>query len=39
MLFGPFPMERVDPVYTVGGGTHGELTFSWDVRAQPAGLF
>lgn len=43
-LFGRFHIERADHTYMVGGGPRtkdvGEvLIFSWDVSAQPAGLF
>lgn len=43
-LFGRFHIERAEHTYTVGGGAKtkevGEvLIFSWDVQAEPAGLF
>lgn len=42
-LFAAFHVERTDIRYTVGGGAGTErsevLIFSWDVLAEPAGLF
>jgi DNA adenine methylase len=42
-LFGRFHLERADHRYTVGGGCGKEVSeviiFSWDIEAQPAGLF
>lgn len=43
-LFARFPIERAEHTYTVGGGNNAKdvgevLIFSWDVQAQPAGLF
>lgn len=41
-LFKAFPIESTDIVYTVGGGAGAPrrelVIFSWDVRAEPAGL-
>jgi DNA adenine methylase len=43
-LFGGFHIERAEHTYTVGGGARAKdvgevLIFSWDVAAQPPGLF
>lgn len=43
-LFGRFHIERAEHTYTVGGGARAKevgevLIFSWDVQAEPAGLF
>lgn len=43
-LFDGFHMERADHTYTVGGGAKAKdvgevLIFSWDVTAEPPGLF
>lgn len=42
-VFAGFHMETTDIKYTVGGGKGSEakevLIFSWDVQAEPAGLF
>lgn len=42
-LFGEFHMESADIKYTVGGGEGSAarevLIFSWDIKAEPAGLF
>jgi DNA adenine methylase len=41
--FNAFPMKQVEIDYTVGGGkgkpAKEVLIFSWDIEAQPAGLF
>lgn len=42
-VFGQYHMESTDITYTVGGGKGSEarevLIFSWDIAAEPAGLF
>lgn len=42
-VFGRYHMESTDITYTVGGGKGSEarevLIFSWDIAAEPAGLF
>jgi len=43
-LFASFGIERADHSYTVGGGARAKdvsevFIFSWDVQAEPAGLF
>ena len=43
-LFAKFHIERAEHTYTVGGGVRAKdvgevLIFSWDIQAQPAGLF
>lgn len=42
-VFGRYHIESTDITYTVGGGKGSEarevLIFSWDIQAEPAGLF
>jgi DNA adenine methylase len=42
-IFARYPMETTDIQYIVGGGKGSAanelLIFSWDVKAEPAGLF
>ncbi|WP_373388984.1 DNA adenine methylase [Pseudomonas alcaligenes] len=42
-VFGRYQIESTDITYTVGGGKGSEarevLIFSWDIQAEPAGLF
>ncbi len=42
-VFGSYHMESTDITYTVGGGkgtaAREVLIFSWDIKAEPAGLF
>ena len=42
-VFADYHIESADMRYTVGGGTGSQarevLIFSWDVEAEPAGLF
>ncbi|WP_280951649.1 hypothetical protein [Salinicola lusitanus] len=42
-MFAAYHIETTDIRYTVGGGKGQEarevLIFSWDVEAEPAGLF
>lgn len=42
-VFGRYHIESIDITYTVGGGKGSEarevLIFSWDIAAEPAGLF
>jgi DNA adenine methylase len=43
-LFSSYQIERTDQTYTVGGGANSKdvgkvLIFSWDIQAEPAGLF
>lgn len=43
-MFSAFHIERAEHTYTVGGGGKAKdvgevLIFSWDIQAEPAGLF